>query len=316
MSDEEKEALQKKKNHFDQLKPDERQRMRNLHASIEREPNAGELEGTATLYARWLGNLDPVERSTLLDIKDPQQRIARIKEIMKHQEERRFQQYAFLLPDDDLKAIHKWLGDWMLAHYDDFRDRLPRDVRQRIDEAPDQESRLRAMIDGWLRGLRFGRLPLPSAADYKELLSRFSSETQKRIEAQVARDVAAEPEDQRTQKRQEEVTQQRLENLVRTALFSRFFPVVSQEDLLKFYASMKPDDERRQRLDGKEGEELRRELQRMYNWERITARGSGGRGFGPPGWGPPGGGREGRGGRPDGRNEGPDGGRFPEPRED
>jgi hypothetical protein len=307
MSDEEKEALQKKKDHFDQLKPDEQQRLRRLHTAIEREPNAGELEATATLYARWLGNLDPVERSTLLDIKDPEQRIARIKELMKHQEERRFQQYAFLLPEDDLKAIYKWLGEWVLAHYDAIRDRLPRDVRQRIDEAPDQNARRRAMIDGWQRSARFGRLPMPAAVDYKALLGRFSDETQARIETQIGRDLAAEPEPERTTKRQEELTQQRLEHLVQTALFSRFFPVVPQDELLKFYANMKPDDPRRQRLDGKEGEDLRRELQRMYNWERMTARGAGGRGFGPPGWGSSGG-RDGRGGRSDGRSDGrPDG---------
>jgi len=297
MSDEEKEALQKKKDHFDQLKPDEQQRLRRLHAAIEREPNAGELWGTATLYARWLSNLDPAERSTLLDIKDPPERIARIKEIMKHQEERRFQQYAFLLPEDDLKAIYKWLGEWVLAHYDAIRDRLPRDIRQRMDEAPDEDSRRRAMIDGWQRSMRYGRLPMPSAFDYQSLLGRFSGETQTRIESQIARDLAAEPEAQRTTERQEVLTQQRLEHLVQTALFSRFFPVVPQEELLKFYANMKPDDPRRQRLDGKEGEELRRELQRMYNWERMTARGAGGRSFGPPG------GRDGRGGRPDGRHD-------------
>jgi len=85
-----------------------------------------------------------------------------------------------------------------------------------------------------------------------------------------------------------------MEELVLTARYSRYFPQVSLDELLKFYAAMKPDDQRRKQLDGKEGEELRRELQRMYNWEHMRSRGPGGWGGPPPG----------RGGRFDGKDRG------------
>jgi len=80
MSPDQKDDLRRKKLRFDELSPDEKQRLRDLHASITSDPNAADLSDTATRYTRWLSSLEATERSTLLDIKDPEQRIARIKD--------------------------------------------------------------------------------------------------------------------------------------------------------------------------------------------------------------------------------------------
>src|SRR4051794_4123250 len=80
MTPDQKEDLSRKKLRFDELSAAEKQRLRDLHVSITTDPNAKELSDTVTRYTRWLANLDPADRSTLLDIKDPEQRIARIKE--------------------------------------------------------------------------------------------------------------------------------------------------------------------------------------------------------------------------------------------
>src|SRR5205814_2077323 len=146
----------------------------------------------------------------------------------------------------------------------------------------------------------------PVASDYSELFKSFSSETQKTIDGSVATELSKEPEDQRTRERQQAIQQQKLDELVRTARWSRVVPLASQDELLKFYSEMRSDDPRRKQLEGKEGGELRRELLGMYNRERF-GRGGGppggpGRGF-PGGFGPgrgppPGGPRgDGRGGR-------------------
>jgi hypothetical protein len=230
---------------------------------------------------------------------------------MQKQEEARFRDYAGNLPEEDRGAIYKWLGEWAVAHADAIREQLPRDWRQRIDDAPDDEARRRALIGAWLQWRQ--RHIFPSASEYSELLTRLSSDTQKAIESFVATELSKEPEDQRTRERQQALQQQRVGDIVRIAVWSRNFPLVSQEELLKFYSEMKTDDPRRKQLEGKEGVELRRELLRMYNMERFGGRGGGppggpGRGgFGPggfgPGWGPPPGGPrgDGRGGRPDGK---------------
>jgi hypothetical protein len=308
MSPERKESLSRKRLRFDELDPAEQQRLRDLHAAVSADANHTELLDTATRYKRWLENLDPAERSALLDIKDGAQRIARIKEIMQQQEERRFKQYFENLPRDDREAIYGWLGEFVVSKAQEIRDRLPDHMRERIDEATDAEARRRELFMTWQAWRRRFDLPYPSPEDFAELLKRFSSDTQKAIESTVASELSKEEEANRTPQRKTELERQRMEDLVRIALYSRFFPQISEDELLKFYAAMKTDDPRRKQLEGKEGWELRRELQRMYNSEHFLGRGgppgSSGRGFGPPGWGPGRGGRDGERGPRDGKSAG------------
>jgi len=297
MTPEQKDDLRRKKLRFDELSPEDKQRLRDLHGAIIGDPNAKELESTVTGYNRWLATLDSTERSTLLDIKDPQSRIERIKELMQQQEARRFQQYFTNLPEKDREIIVKWLEDFVSAHAEAIRQKLPSPVRQRIDESADEDAKRRVLFSSWQRWRREFNLPGPATDDYTELFKQFSAETQKMLESSAANDLTKEPEDQRTPERQQALQQRKVEDLVRTAIYSRFFPQISQDELSKFYAAMKSDDPRRKQLDGKEGEELRRELQRMYNWDHGFGRGgptggppgSGRGGFGPPGgWpGPP-----------------------------
>ena len=129
----------------------------------------------------------------------------------------------------------------------------------------------------WQRARRDGDMPFPRPSDLNELFEKFSPETQKTIEAAAANKMTSEPEDQRTPQRQQALEQERVGELVRMALWARYFPQISLEELLKYYAAMKSDDPRRKLVQGKEGEELRRELQRMYNLEHMAGRG------GPPG---------------------------------
>jgi hypothetical protein len=304
MTAEQKEDLRRKKNRFDELQADEKQNLRELHKSITTDTNAKELSETVTRYNRWLASLDPTEKSLLLDIKDPAARIARIKELMQQQEERRFRLYSENLPDEDRKAVYKWLTEFVEAHATEIREKLPGGIRQRIDDAGDDEAKRRELFGSWQRWRRDYKLPFPVADDYSQLLNKLSAETQKQIESEAA---GLSPD----QKHERQLL--RLEELVRIALYSRFFPQPSQEELLRFYASIKTDDPRRKQLDGKEGEELRRELQRMYNWERGYGRGGppgppGSRGFGP-GRGRP----DDRGGKPGDRFEGKDRGGKPPP---
>ena len=168
-----------------------------------------------------------------------------------------------------------------------------------------------------------GDMPFPRSEDYAELFKKFSAETQKTIETSAANKLSSEPAEQRTPERQRALEQERVGELVRMALVARYFLQISLEELLKYYATMKPDDQRRKQLEGKEGEELRRELQRMYNLEHGFGRGGGppgpggGRGFGPGGggWpGPPGGPRgEGRGKPGDRFDDNDRGGKPPPP---
>jgi hypothetical protein len=308
MPPDQKDDLRRKKLRFDELGPEEQQRLRELHSAITTDPNAKELMETLTRYNRWLATLDGTDRTTLLDIKEPEKQIVRIKELMQQQEERRFRQYFANLPDEDRKTIFNWLGEFVAAHADAIREKLPPPARQRLDDAPNEEARRRELFGAWQRFRREFNLPIPGADDYSVLFKKFSPETQKNIESSAANELSKEPEEQRTPERQHVYQQQKMEELWRTALYSRFFPQVSEEELMKFYGAMKSDDPRRKLLEGKDSGELRRELQRMYNYERGVGRG----------WPP---GREGmkvlirRDGKPDDRFESKDRGTKPPPGE-
>src|SRR4051794_39380166 len=120
MTPDQKEDLRRKKNRFDELSIDEQRRLRDLHQSIATDPNASDLMDTVTRYSRWLATLDSTERSTLLDIKEPEKRIERIKELMHKQEERRFLFYAGNLPEKDRTTIYDWLREFVAAHADEI----------------------------------------------------------------------------------------------------------------------------------------------------------------------------------------------------
>jgi hypothetical protein len=223
-----------------------------------------------------------------------------MKELMQQQEERRFKQYFANLPSEDRETIYKWLGEFVVRRAEDIVRRLPQPIRERLDEAEKEGKRREMLFGTWQRFRREFNLPGPEPDDYAALFERFTPETQNAIESSAANALAAEPEDQRTPDRQQQLQRQRMEDIVRTAIYSRFFRQISEEELLKFYNAMKSDDPRRRALEGKEGEELRRELQRLYNYEQMGGRGGGppgpGRGFGPP-WPP------GKGGPPERRPE-------------
>src|SRR5437762_8402113 len=127
MTADQKDDLRRKKLRFDALGSDEQQKLRDLHGSISNDSNSKELLETVKSYNRWLATLDSSERSTLLDIKDPQQRITRIKELMQQQEERRVRDYAVNLPEEDRTAIYTWVADWASAQADGIREQVPRD---------------------------------------------------------------------------------------------------------------------------------------------------------------------------------------------
>jgi len=104
LSPEARHELLQKKERFDQLKMEERERMRNLHASITHSPNCDRLTGTLERYHQWLMTLTPLQRDELVSL-PPEKRIERIKEIQKEQQKQRFRDLTSKLPPEDYDAI-------------------------------------------------------------------------------------------------------------------------------------------------------------------------------------------------------------------
>jgi hypothetical protein len=289
MTPEEKEEVRKKRVRFENMNPEQQQKMRELHETISSDPNAAALAETMKRYNRWFGTLDSAQRVEVLDIANPKLRVAKVKELIQQQEERRFREFvrehAVNLSTQDKDAFYKWFGDFVVRHEREIRSQMPRDVRERMDRMDERSKRGELMRSWSIHHSRHDAdTPVPTAEDIDQLLESLSAEARKPF---------ASP-DQR---------QAHVIEFMRAAALSRSIPQVSREDLLKFYDSMKSDDPRRERLEGREGDDLIGDLRRMWVMDRWRERGGP-----PPGQRPfpPGGGRGPDGARPDGtRSDGP-----------
>lgn len=278
---EQKEELLRKKERFDSLSDEEKRKLRELHDSITKSQDAPELEKVMTRFCDWLKTLSSGQRAELLDL-PPAKRIARIKEIMGQQEAARFKEYTGNLPENDRDRIYKFLEEFVAEHEDRIKERMPRDMRDRLRHL-DEEARKRMLVGALQNRRNDSDMPFPAREDFEKLLQSLSPETQKQLE----------------QARTPEEKQERTRELVRAAIWSRMFPPVSEEELRKFYTGLPV--EARERLEPLDPEQMNRELRRMYYADKFRERGPWGEG-GPRG-GPPRGGPPGRGDRGSGTGE-------------
>lgn len=273
-----KDELIRKKARFDSLSDEEKRKLRELHDSITKSQDAPELEKVMTRFCDWLKTLSSGQRAELLDL-PPEKRIERIKEIMSQQEAARFKEYTGNLPENDRDRIYKFLEEFVSTHEDRIKDRMPREMRDRLRHV-DDEARKRMLIGALQNRRNDSDMPFPAREDFEKLLQSLSPETQKQLE----------------QARTPEEKEERTRELVRAAIWSRMFPPVSEEELRKFYTKLPV--EARERLEPLDPEQMNRELRRMYYADKFRERGPWGEG-GPRG-GPPRGG-PGRSGPPDTR---------------
>jgi hypothetical protein len=270
--------------------------LRQLHVSIESAPNGANLQRTLDRYHAWLGTLSSRQRAELRDL-PADQRIDKIKELLKQQETQRFQAFVGNLGEADRQAIFKWLGEFVTQHEEEILEQLPRDQRQAIGNQADQETKQRMLGFQMAIHRQNPKMPTPGREDLNKLLASLTPETLAQIEQVPALE---QPE--------------RVREMIRGAIFSRRIPPVSEDELRKFYTGLEPDQ--RERLEGLEREEFTRRLTWMYHAEKNGYRSGGGPGRWPGfggGFGPPGPGRPGEGPRGDGpRGDGRRGGGRPE----
>lgn len=271
MTAEEQRELQRKREQFEDLEEPGRNKLRELHASIEAAPNAPQLQETLARYTAWLNTLSSIQRAQLSA--DPEQRIKDIKELMRQQEIARFRSFVESdLPEDDRDKIYQWVVAYVKEHRQEIESRMPRDDRWRLKETKDEAGRLKHLAF-WLQfQLRDPNRKLPP-----ELM------------AEHLPDLSAEATAQLDQAQTPEERQKRVEDLIRAAILSQVIPRASEEELRKFYADL--PIEARSRLEGLEGDELKSELRKMYNFTRFHRGGPGGWGSGR-GPGGPGGRRD------------------------
>ena len=275
----EKRELWELQQRFYRLDGDERERLRDLHASIAADPHSERLRQIMARYAQWLKTLPAGERAELLSL-PPEQRIAHIRTLMQQQATSHMR---FLvderLSDRDLAAISLWMKEIVKRREGEILEKMPMLHRGLIGtHNPDQR------VETLIRLLqRFGPRP--------ELL-RPTPEDIERLKGQLSPGALA-----RVQKAEEEGKLTELaESWMRAAMAGRRLgPPVDRAELERFYRE-ELDPEERELLESLPRERMHSRLMLMFYAHRN------GRDFGQgkPGPGPRGmgGGFRGRGNRP------------------
>ncbi|NLX54452.1 MAG: hypothetical protein GXY58_05005 [Planctomycetaceae bacterium] len=128
MSDAEKAAVLQKKRRFDELRPVDRQRLRQLHQELSRDPRQAQLQQVLTQYYDWLRTLNPAERAELLSL-PADQRLVKIQELRSQQQAKRRRMMAagFMMSPADLTVIYNWFDQFLADHHTELRAALPDD---------------------------------------------------------------------------------------------------------------------------------------------------------------------------------------------
>jgi hypothetical protein len=284
MSDAEKHNLLQKKRLFDQLPPDEQADLRKLHQELVGHPDYDHLRVTLERYNAWLRSLPPGERAQLISL-PADQRLARIREIMRTQEMQRFRMLVDgSLSKEDKLVIQGWLDEFIEANEAECLAAIKDDgFRARVMEFDSERRKL--MLTGaiWRPG---SEMPRPSA-EARERLSQSLSREARALLSKA-------PDD--------EARDHILDKWIGAAAFSRMWRQPSYEELEEFAKQL--DDQQREFLEGLPREQMYDELRKMYYRARFPERGRGegfrrpgrGPGSGPP-VGPPGGEHRRRGGK-------------------
>jgi len=267
MSDAEKTEFLRKKRRFDELTSEEQARLRSLYAQLQADPNRDRLIGVLQRFGEWLKTLPPGERAQLLSL-PPAERVARIKEIQNSREERRFNMMVDgRLGKSDLKAILKWVGEYVRRHKDKILALIPTSFRPSEDALREMSDASKQRMLGFVL-LRNSSSFTLSPDDTAQLRSTISHDAQEFLDK-------LEGDENRTRV---------LWSWIRAALFSRMRPPVSPEALREFFLE-KLEPEKREYLEGLPRDQMLRELQDLY-W-REASRGQ--RRWRPGGPGGPGG---------------------------
>ena len=240
MSPEEKAALQVRWDRYQRLTPAERQRIARLHEAIQADPQAERLRGVMRRYVEWLGKQPPYVRAQLVEM-PVAERVRALRKLA-----------ADVSPEDRRKAV-EWLDQQVAALESKASQAIPGDRRQFLARMP-AEQRRRFWVLMLLERSRQGDLakifPIDPSA-LAELRGRLSHEGRRRLENET-------PEDQI------EIVFHWIRNEFGWQWGrGRGLPEVDEDRLIEFFEK-EVTPEQRDYLLNLSGEEMQRELRKMY----------------------------------------------------
>ncbi len=176
MTEAEKEQLRRRQEQFLALKPEEQQRLRDLHHRLHEHPKAHDLQDVMQRYYHWLSFLPPYQREELLDL-PPEERIKKIRQLLDIQRRMR-DKYP---NPKDIEGLLRWMQRYVERNEERLLQAIPAPHRERIAKE-DPASRQRILLWGlWLRSHKGRPSFRLTETDRKELLDGLSEETRRRL---------------------------------------------------------------------------------------------------------------------------------------
>ncbi len=183
MSPDKKEQLRRAEERFLGLDPAEQQHLRQLHAELQADPDAAKLQAVMDRYCDWLKALPFYDRGELAEL-PPNERIKRVKRLREEQA----REGGRRLGGKDAEALRNWMNECVTRHEASFLKTLPEQQQKKLAEMGPLMRR--GMVFGqmwplWQRGpaADAGKLPpWMTDADLARLRAQLGAEARKRLE--------------------------------------------------------------------------------------------------------------------------------------
>ena len=172
MTPEEKEQLLHKERRFLELTPSDQQKLRELHAALQTDPEAAQLWSVMLRYHDWLGDLPTAQRGELLRLEDDA-RVARIEQLQKEQTSLLARQ----LTPPDMDAVVRWTEQRIV----DKMDPLARKKLEQLSEIDRRRHVISFTTQRW-KELGPGNLPPVTPDDVRKLLAMLSPAARQQLQ--------------------------------------------------------------------------------------------------------------------------------------
>lgn len=251
MSAQEREDLSSRMDRFDALPPEERKRLRDLHAELLADPEGEDLLRVARLYRQWVSTLAQEDREALKS-SGAEERLEKVRGLMESEEARQFLRLVSVeVTPEDHQAIVAWLRAYV---YDDevakrIREAIPRDAWERLQRLGRDDRWIWTIVAYRRYSGEGDSLPVPTPSS--EDLARLSQSLTKT--AREALEQAGDPEQKL----------RLLDNWMLSAVSARMSPSVDGKRLEAFYRERLTPGVRAE-LDKLPPEELHRRLELIY----------------------------------------------------
>ncbi|MEN6450192.1 MAG: hypothetical protein ABFC96_06860 [Thermoguttaceae bacterium] len=255
MSPEQKDELRRAAARFAVLGPADQQRLRQLDARVRSGDDSPKLQAVMHRYCDWLKSLPLYSRSELAEL-GPEARVKWVKRRLSFEDQAR--EGGGRLGGRDTETLGKWMNDCVERHEAAFLKTLPEPQRKRLSEFSDSAMRHRLVAGQmWLSWQRAhadepGKMPpWVSENDLRRLRSQLSPQARKRLESRP------------TAQEQWNLVLAWMRHAMRPAASHAHGPLNPDDERLAAFFEKLPDEERN-RLLSLPGEEMQRQLLRLY----------------------------------------------------